>query len=238
METNSRSLQVKDMYELKNDELDKILEKEEPEGVEFFLMADERPYNGIESHRAAILFAMHLINENEKQTIKKRKNFSGKSMRIDSICLPMISAKRKQKASTPKNSFLFRKYCVKAFTEIRNTTVTGFTTMKTSANRYRIGMPFWNRLMEQHTDRMTSGGSIRSCSRMVRTAWKRMNGQRTGRMFLMTAMNGGAHRAGAYMTATETGMSYYWHRQQTNIFLFVVKNEKIKLRLTGDNYNE
>ena len=59
------------MYELKNDELDRIIEKEEPEGVEFFLMADERPYNGIESHRDALLFAMHMINENEKQTIKK-----------------------------------------------------------------------------------------------------------------------------------------------------------------------
>ena len=78
VETNSRSLQVKDMYELKNDELDKILEKEEPEGVEFFLMADERPYNGIESHRAAILFAMHLVNENEKQTIKKAEELFGK----------------------------------------------------------------------------------------------------------------------------------------------------------------
>ena len=78
METKSRSLQVKDMYELKNDELDKILEKEEPEGVEFFLMADERPYNGIESHRAAILFAMHLVNENEKQTIKKAEELFGK----------------------------------------------------------------------------------------------------------------------------------------------------------------
>ena len=87
-------------------------------------------------------------------------------------------------------------------------------------------MLFWNRLMEQHTDRMTSGGSIRSCSRMVQTAWKRMNGQRTGRMFLMTAMNGGAHRAGAYTTAAGTGMSYYWLRQQTDIFLFVVKNKK------------
>jgi hypothetical protein len=78
VETKSRSLQVKDMYELKNDELDKILEKEEPEGVEFFLMADERPYNGIESHRAAILFAMHLVNENEKQTIKKAEELFGK----------------------------------------------------------------------------------------------------------------------------------------------------------------
>ena len=45
------------MYELKIDELNKIIEKEEPEGVDFFLMADESPYNGIESHRAAILFA-------------------------------------------------------------------------------------------------------------------------------------------------------------------------------------
>lgn len=50
-----RDLQVKDMYELKHDELDKIIEKEEPEGVEFYLMADEKPYNGIESHRAALL---------------------------------------------------------------------------------------------------------------------------------------------------------------------------------------
>ena len=66
------------MYELKNDELDKIIEKEEPEGVEFFLMADERPYNGIESHRAALLFAMHMINENEKQTIKKAEELFGK----------------------------------------------------------------------------------------------------------------------------------------------------------------
>ena len=47
------------MYELKIDELSKILEKEEPEGVDFFLMADERPYNGIESHRAAILFVFY-----------------------------------------------------------------------------------------------------------------------------------------------------------------------------------
>ena len=60
------------MYELKIDELNKIIEKEEPEGVDFFLMADERPYNGIESHRAAILFAIHLVNENEKQTINWR----------------------------------------------------------------------------------------------------------------------------------------------------------------------
>ena len=50
---------MKDMYELENDELGKIIEKEEPEGVEFFLMADEKPYNGIESHRAALLFAVH-----------------------------------------------------------------------------------------------------------------------------------------------------------------------------------
>jgi hypothetical protein len=28
---------VKDMYELKHDELDKIIEKEEPEGVKFIL---------------------------------------------------------------------------------------------------------------------------------------------------------------------------------------------------------
>ena len=66
------------MYELKHDELDKIIEKEEPEGVEFYLMADEKPYNGIESHRAALLFAMHLINENEKQDIKKAEELFGK----------------------------------------------------------------------------------------------------------------------------------------------------------------
>ena len=74
----NQGLQVNDMYELKIDELSKILEKEEPEGVEFFLMADERPYNGIESHRAAILFAIHLVNENEKQTIKKAEELFGK----------------------------------------------------------------------------------------------------------------------------------------------------------------
>ena len=66
------------MYELKIDELNKIIEKEEPEGVDFFLMADESPYNGIESHRAAILFAVHLINEKEKQTIKKAEELFGK----------------------------------------------------------------------------------------------------------------------------------------------------------------
>lgn len=74
----NQGLQVNDMYELKIDELSKILEKEEPEGVDFFLMADERPYNGIESHRAAILFAIHLVNENEKQTIKKAEELFGK----------------------------------------------------------------------------------------------------------------------------------------------------------------
>ena len=36
----NQGLQVNDMYELKIDELSKILEKEEPEGVDFFLMAD------------------------------------------------------------------------------------------------------------------------------------------------------------------------------------------------------
>ena len=66
------------MYELKIDELNKIIEKEEPEGVDFFLMADERPYNGMESHREAILFAVHLVNENEKQTIKKAEERFGK----------------------------------------------------------------------------------------------------------------------------------------------------------------
>ena len=55
----NQGYRVKDMYELENDELGKIIEKEEPEGVEFFLMADEKPYNGIESHRAALLFAVH-----------------------------------------------------------------------------------------------------------------------------------------------------------------------------------
>ena len=138
---------MKDMYELKIDELDKIIEKEEPEGVEFYLMADEKPYNGIESHRAALLFAMHLINENEKQDIKKRKNFSEKSMRTNCICLPAISARQKQKASTPENSFLFQKYCAQAITEIRIMTATGFPTMKTSAKKYRTGRLFWSRLM-------------------------------------------------------------------------------------------
>ena len=71
-------MQVRDMYELKNDELDKILGKEEPEGVEFYLMSDKKPYNGIESHRAALLFAMHMINENEKQSIKKAEELFGK----------------------------------------------------------------------------------------------------------------------------------------------------------------
>ena len=66
------------MHELKHDELDKIIEKEVPEGVEFYLMADEKPYNGIESHRAAILFAIYLINENEKQDIKKAEELFGK----------------------------------------------------------------------------------------------------------------------------------------------------------------
>ena len=31
------------MHELKNDELDKIMEKEEPEGMEFYLMAGMKP---------------------------------------------------------------------------------------------------------------------------------------------------------------------------------------------------
>ena len=240
-----RDLQVKDMYELKHDELDKIIEKEEPEGVEFYLMADEKPYNGIESHRAALLFAMHLINENEKQDIKKRKNFSEKSIRTNCICLPAISARQKQKASTPENSFLFQKYCAQAITEIRIMTATGFPTMKTSAKKYRIGMLFWSRLMGRDTDRKTSGGSMRSCSRTARTVWKRMNGQRTGRMFLMPGMNGGARRAGAYTTTAGTGLSYYWLRQQTDKPQFVrivhaaciILNRKIPVLLSNDEYD-
>ena len=139
-----------------------------------------------------------------------------KNMRIDCICLHMISAKQRQKALTPKNSFLFQKYCAKAITEIRNMTATGFPTMKTSAKKYRTGMLFWNRLTGRNTDRKTSVGSMRPCFRTARTVWKRMNGQRTGRMFLMPGMNGGARRAGAYTIAAGTGLSYYWLRQQTD----------------------
>ena len=194
------------MYELKIDELSKILEKEEPEGVDFFLMADESPYNGIESHRAAL---------------KKRKNFSGKSMRTGCICLPVTAAKRKQNASTPESFFLFRTYCAKTVTEIRNMTVTGFPTMKTAAKRYRTGMRFWSRRMGRNTDRKTSGGSTRSCFRTAQKVWKRMNGQPTGRIFLMTGTNGGARLAGAYTTATGTGLWYYWPRQQTDKVIFI-----------------
>lgn len=75
--------------------------------------------------------------------------------------------------------------------------------------------------MGRDTDRKTSGGSMRSCSRTARTVWKRMNGQRTGRMFLMPGMNGGARRAGAYTIAAGTGLSYYWLRQQTDKPQFV-----------------
>ena len=140
-------------------------------------------------------------------------------MRINCTCLPVTAAKRKQKASTPKSCFLFRTYCAKTVTEIRNTTVTGFPTMKTAANRSRTGTRFWSRRMGQNTDRKTSGGSTRSCFRTARKAWKRMNGQRTGRIFLMTGTNGGARRAGAYTTAAGTGLWYYWLRQQTDKFI-------------------
>ena len=142
-------------------------------------------------------------------------------MRTNCICLPAISGKQRQNGSIPKSSFLFRKYCAKTITVIKNITVTGFPTMKTSAKRYRIGMLFWNRLMGRDTDRKTFGGSMLYCFRTVRTVWKRMNGQRTGRMFLMPGMNGGARRAGAYTTAAGTGLLYCWLRRQTDNFRFV-----------------
>ena len=90
------------MYELKIDELNKIIEKEEPEGVDFFLMADESPYNGIESHRAAILFAVHLINEKEKQTIKKAEELFGKEYADKLHLFTCDSSKAEAKSLDPK----------------------------------------------------------------------------------------------------------------------------------------
>ena len=90
------------MYELKIDELGKILEKEEPEGVDFFLMADEGTYNGIESHRAALLFAVHLINEKEKQTIKKAEELFGKEYADKLHLFTCDSSKAEAKSLDPK----------------------------------------------------------------------------------------------------------------------------------------
>ena len=68
------------MQDLKSQELDSFLEKEEPEGIRFFLMKGEDPHNGLESHRAAVRFAMERVNEEHMAERKEVEAMFGKEV--------------------------------------------------------------------------------------------------------------------------------------------------------------
>ena len=54
------------------------LENYDPEGIVYCIMEDEEPYRGLDSHRAAILFAMYKINDKQLKTISRAEAMFGK----------------------------------------------------------------------------------------------------------------------------------------------------------------
>ena len=65
------------MYILADDPFYELIRNYDLEGMEYFLMADEKPYRGLDSHRDAVIFAMQKVNEDEAEDIKQAEEEFG-----------------------------------------------------------------------------------------------------------------------------------------------------------------
>ena len=70
-------IEVKRMYILADDPFYELIRNYDLEGMEYFLMADEKPYRGLDSHRDAVIFAMQKVNEDEAEDIKQAEEEFG-----------------------------------------------------------------------------------------------------------------------------------------------------------------
>jgi len=94
------------MYELKNDQFYKIIQQYNRCVVEYCLMADDKAYQGIKSHKEAINFAMLTVND---RSIEDEIKFAAKyEKEIADKLVPWSSDIEKAKAvRIDTNTFLF-----------------------------------------------------------------------------------------------------------------------------------
>ena len=71
--------QAQRMHELASDEAYAVIGHYDPEGLQYFIMADDRPYRGLESHREAICHAMRIASDRETTDIKEAEVKLGKT---------------------------------------------------------------------------------------------------------------------------------------------------------------
>ena len=187
------------MRELINDPFYKLIEKYDRCIIDYCLIEDDTAYQGYRSHKDVILFAMLKVTERygDAQSIEE----TGACGEVSEEQLSWKTDIEKAHGHQIDPAELLHVPKILRTDHVGRKIYDCDIPNPLKGEQIPYWYAFWEPRILRDTDRMIFARSIPSCFRREQMNLKYMSGQQTGRIILMTVMNGGALHVGVYTTS-------------------------------------